>query len=268
MLKSRNKKRQKAEGRRQKTGEKGFSLIELLAALAIFSIMALVLYIAFERTNQVWRHGEYKAQQYQNARTALDMISREMTAAIISTGGPTSFSNTNKPPYFWTVDGTGGTDYDQDQIYFVFPRLNAIYETGYYINDQTAGSGNTTAADDVLVRAYTSDSNSNFDISSTTSSFGSLDNVAFKVTDLNFNFIYKSGSSYQTTTSWDTRMGFTGQSTTASTIDDGKLPAFVEVSIRVVDSDILERFGATPSKTNRKEFRVMIPMGQRSFRNE
>ena len=118
------------------------------------------------------------------------------------------------------------------------------------------------------MRGYTSESNTDFDVSST-GQFGSRDTLAFKVTDLNFNFIYKDSSgTYKTAPSWDTRMGFTGQSTTAGTDDDGKLPDFIEISISVVNKDILEKYNGSPPQSERKEFKIMIPFNQRSFRNE
>ncbi|MBI1884501.1 MAG: hypothetical protein HYS08_09910 [Chlamydiae bacterium] len=244
-------------------------MIELLAAMSVFIIMAFALYVVFDRVNLVWKHGEYKADQYQNARNVLDMMARELTSAVIAVGGPNAFSNNvYGPAYLWSVDGQGGSDYDQDQIFFIFARDNALREVGYYINDQTTGVGNTTAADDVLMRAYTSDTNTDFDITSTGTSFGSYDDTGFKITDLNFNFIYQNGGNYTRTDVWDSRMDYTSASSTSTTVDDGKLPDFIEISIRVVDQEILEKDGISPPQKDRKEFKIMVPMNQRSFRNE
>lgn len=249
----------------------GFSMIELVSALAIFSIMALAMYIVFDRANQVWRHGEYKADQYQNVRSVLDQMSRELTACIIGTGGPASFTSNDpqKRPYLFSVNATqtiSGQSYDRDQIYFVFPRTNTIYEAGYYINDK----GNANGKDDVLKRAYTSGfgaSGTDFDISAT-DQFGSNDDFAFRVTDLDFKFIYKDSSgNYQKADVWDTRFPYYagGGSTTVTAIDDGQLPDWIEISIRVVDQETLDKNNGNPAKADRKEFKTLVPMNQRRF---
>lgn len=261
-------------------------MIELLSALAVFTIMALALYIVFDRANAVWRHGEYKVDQYQATRTALDMMSRELSSAIIATGGSGSIYR----PYLWSVDGTSGSftnpndNFDQDQIYFILSRNNALYEVGYYIDDQ----GTSSPSDDLLRRAYSSETTTDFDISSTWTSgnsacgsFGSCDDFAIKVTDLNFKFIYKvSDNQYsevetlETNRGWDTRMAYeTGLPPlpTSSTTDDGLFPDFIEITLRVVDQAMIEKYNGSnppaPPKADRKEFKIMIPMNQRSFRN-
>ena len=254
----------------------GFTLIELMSALAIFSILTLTLYIVFDRANKIWRHGEISTEQYENARTALDMMAREITSAIIATGGPTSFSSSPiYRPYLWSVYGSAAPDYDRDKIYFIFNRGNALYEVGYYIDEGDP----STAEDNTLKRAYTSAANTDFDISSL-DEFGPTEDVAFKITDLNFKFIYKNNEGiYQIikdeleppNRAWDTRMPYhTGLTPgpTTSTDDDGRLPDFIEISIRMFDKNTWEIHGGAPPKNYRKEFKVMIPMNQRSLRNE
>ncbi len=244
-------------------------MIELLSALAIFSIMGLALYIVFDRANQVWKHGEYKSDQYQNARLALDTMSRELTSCLIGTGGPTSFQdNTNKRPYLWSLDNSqtiSGQTYDRDEIYFTFVRANTIYEVGYSIDDQS----NSNCKDDILRRAYTSGLSSGTDFDIATTDFGSNDDFAFKVTDLDIKFIYKDSSgNYQKANVWDTRMGYlTGGGTTTSgtTIDDGQLPDWIEISMRIVDQETLNKNNGNPAKADRKEFKTLIPMNQRRF---
>jgi prepilin-type N-terminal cleavage/methylation domain-containing protein len=254
----------------------GFTLIELMSALAIFSILTLSLYIVFDRANKIWRHGEISTEHHENARTALDMMAREITSAIIATGGPTSFANPIYRPYLWSVYGNAAPDYDRDEIYFIFNRGNALYEVGYYIDEKDP----STDEDNVLKRAYSSETNTDFDISDIGEFSSTPEDVAFKITDLNFKFIYKSGPNTYTVVedelespnrAWDTRMPHhTGLSPgpTASDIDDGKLPDFIEISVRMYDKDAWEIHEGTPPRDHRKEFKVMIPMNQRSLRNE
>jgi prepilin-type N-terminal cleavage/methylation domain-containing protein len=245
--------------------QKGFTIVELLCAMGIFSIMALALYVVFDRANQVWEQGQFKSEQYQNARAALDMMSREISSAIIAVGGPNSFTTSlYRPPYLVATNGTttiSGTSYDRDDIRFVFPRMDALYQAGYFISDNsTAG----TVSDDTLSRRFSSSSSTNFDLAT----FGTPDKVAFRITDLNFSFIFKSGGSYQTATVWDSRMGYTGVSTTGATTDDGKLPEYIEITMKIADQQALQKYNGNVPDSERKIYKIMVPMNTRSFRND
>jgi prepilin-type N-terminal cleavage/methylation domain-containing protein len=245
--------------------QKGFTIVELLCAMGIFSIMALALYVVFDRANQVWEQGQFKSEQYQNARAALDMMSREISSAIIAVGGPNSFTTSlYRPPYLVSTNGTttiSGTSYDRDDIRFVFPRMDALYQAGYFISDNsTAG----TVSDDTLSRRFSSSSSTNFDLAT----FGTPDKVAFRVTDLNFSFIFKSGGNYQTATVWDSRMGYTGVSTTVGTTDDGKLPEYIEITMKIADQQALQKYNGNVPDSERKIYKIMVPMNTRSFRND
>jgi len=248
--------------------QKGFTIVELLCAMGIFSIMALALYVVFDRANQVWEQGQFKSDQYQNARTALDMMSREISSAIIAVGGPDSFTTSlYRPPYLVSTNPTptmiGGHTYDRDDIRFVFPRLNALYQAGYFISDNGTAAN---VSDDTLNRLYLSESDTNFDLASFTTS----DKVAFRVTDLNFTFIYKhSDGTYQSAAIWDSRMGYTGTSTTAGTTeDDGKLPDYIEITMKIAGQEALQKYDGNVPDAERKVYKIMIPMNSRSFRND
>jgi len=65
----------------------GFTLMELLVAIAIMSIISISCYTAFDTGLKSWRMSEARVERYQNARAALDMMARELQSAFIPTGG-------------------------------------------------------------------------------------------------------------------------------------------------------------------------------------
>lgn len=63
----------------------GFSLIELLVAVAVLSIMLLMLAEMTGTVADTWAKGEARIESYQSARAALELMTREMTPAVVDT---------------------------------------------------------------------------------------------------------------------------------------------------------------------------------------
>ena len=59
---------------------RGVTLIELLVAMVILGIIVTSVYTAFNSSRDSWQVGEVMMQRYQNARGALDMMAREISA--------------------------------------------------------------------------------------------------------------------------------------------------------------------------------------------
>ncbi|MFH0872843.1 MAG: prepilin-type N-terminal cleavage/methylation domain-containing protein, partial [bacterium] len=57
--------------------EKGFTLIETLIASTIFVMVLLGLYVVYETNQSTYMRGEGRANLQQNARVALDQMTRE-----------------------------------------------------------------------------------------------------------------------------------------------------------------------------------------------
>ncbi len=55
-----------------------FTLIELLAAMGVFSLIMLVLISFFSAAQQAWTSSNARADVYENARVALDLMSRDI----------------------------------------------------------------------------------------------------------------------------------------------------------------------------------------------
>ena len=66
-------------------GLRGFTLLELLIAVTIFSIVAVAIYSSFNVGIRAWRKAENSYKVRQEARHALNTIGRELRSAINST---------------------------------------------------------------------------------------------------------------------------------------------------------------------------------------
>ena len=60
----------------------GYSLVEILVSMAILSIIVLVLGMFFDQASKAWTRGERQVTTYDLARSALDILLRDMTVAI------------------------------------------------------------------------------------------------------------------------------------------------------------------------------------------
>ncbi len=176
------------------TGRRGFTLTEILAVIAILSLMVVSLFTMFQQGSGVWRLSAARTEAYMKARQILDMIAREIRGAVLVTAarGPkadpadTSANAKAKRADFVGLNGNNpgsGTESNaatlqdwrtreqpySDQIYFVAPVTNSgkqeLCMIGYWLKDV---DGNTTAPvtpggvpgnsrDDVLVRPYWTD---------------------------------------------------------------------------------------------------------------
>lgn len=65
-----------------------FTLLELLASMAILALMMVMLFSAFNLASKAWLQGENRVETFQQARAALDFISKELSQAIVTTNVP------------------------------------------------------------------------------------------------------------------------------------------------------------------------------------
>ncbi|MBM3862317.1 MAG: prepilin-type N-terminal cleavage/methylation domain-containing protein [Verrucomicrobia bacterium] len=66
----------------------GFTLLELLAAVAILAILSMLLFAAFNEASRAWMFAEGRVETSQQARAAFEMFNRELSGAILSTNPP------------------------------------------------------------------------------------------------------------------------------------------------------------------------------------
>lgn len=70
-----------AEGR-------GFTLIELMVAVAVLSLVTLILTSLVQSTASVWRTGQLRVDNYTKARLALDLAAQDVAGAVLMAGLP------------------------------------------------------------------------------------------------------------------------------------------------------------------------------------
>ena len=62
-----------------------FTLIELLAAISLLSVLLLILASVTESAGSAWRLGRSRVDTFQSARSALEIMARELTPAVVDT---------------------------------------------------------------------------------------------------------------------------------------------------------------------------------------
>lgn len=63
----------------------GFTLVELLAAIALLLTLTAALFAIFNQTSKTWVLAEARTDTFQNARLALDLIARELGSLMVAT---------------------------------------------------------------------------------------------------------------------------------------------------------------------------------------
>jgi prepilin-type N-terminal cleavage/methylation domain-containing protein len=118
---------------------RAFTLIELLASMAILSLIMVMLFSAFEQISKAWTTGESRVEVFTQARAVLDLMSRELSQAV----------TTNNIPFFGqkasTPLGTVPVNLSLDNIAFVASVGDSIadgmdlMEVVYRLSRQKAG---------------------------------------------------------------------------------------------------------------------------------
>lgn len=63
----------------------GFTLVEILVASAILSVLIVLMVTMLNRTSQMWQYHQSKAEQFRGARVAFDAINRSLSQATLNT---------------------------------------------------------------------------------------------------------------------------------------------------------------------------------------
>lgn len=97
---------------KDKATRKYFSLVELMAVMAILSILILVAFQFFSTTQNTWIVTDAKKSTFEDARIALDLISRDIESAYYGDG--------SAPFWHWNGSRPGGwKEYRNELLAFV-----------------------------------------------------------------------------------------------------------------------------------------------------
>lgn len=119
---------------RRIAGASAFTLIELLIAISILSLLVVVLSSLLGGVSRAWTAGEQQVQAFQDGRAALDLISRELAQAVISPRLQFVHNPGKLDPLL-----TGGVAQvaNTDSLFWQAPRASDsagnLFETGYYL---------------------------------------------------------------------------------------------------------------------------------------
>ncbi len=223
--------------------KRGLTLLEIVVVVTIFSIIATMVFMVFRPALESWRRTESHSEIYQNARTALDMMARDLSAAILSTSDSSITFRGFNGSSPWRTNSIG------DEVYFV-AALNPtdpsakfeLCKVGYWLDGKGTA---TTSKDDELIRYYdiqtVSPPNYDFSANSTRSA-----KIALYVTYLNVRYYDSTAATWKDT--WN-----------SAGAESGRLPRMVEITITV-----REPVPLNPSDPKTQQFltNVFIPAGQ------
>jgi prepilin-type N-terminal cleavage/methylation domain-containing protein len=175
---------------------RAFTLTEILAVMAILSLIIVSLFTIFRQGTETWRLSSARTEAYIKARQILEMMAREMQSAVMITAArgpgaePTQIrslkradfvglngENTGAPGaqnlvtlQHWRDYGSYKEQPYSDQIYFVAPLTNSgkqdLCMIGYWVRDSMQPQTNKPlgtndvpqdAKDDVLMKNYLTD---------------------------------------------------------------------------------------------------------------
>lgn len=108
----------------QRSRRRGFTLIEIMAAMSILMVIVLVLGNIFTDSTRIWQLGTKRAQNLGEGRAVMDFLVRELSQAFAD--NIVSFRlNSDQPLY-------GVTSYGwlSDEVYFLMALRNPGYQTG------------------------------------------------------------------------------------------------------------------------------------------
>ena len=171
-----------------------FTLVELLAAMAVLAMLMAAIFGIFNQTSKAWLLAENRTETFQGARLAMDMISRDLESAIVGThtnsagpipvtsipfitfkdsgtatiaGNPVGFTPAYSPNLVSTPPN--------DAIFFVTQAPDSrsgggyfdLAECGYYVAFATvsgSGSGGMTKGNYYLLRHYVRSNDTGWDL--------------------------------------------------------------------------------------------------------
>ena len=64
---------------------RGFTLIEVLVSVSLIAYLMVILFSATDAASHAWRDGQARTDAFQSGRTTLEIMSRELTPAVVDT---------------------------------------------------------------------------------------------------------------------------------------------------------------------------------------
>jgi hypothetical protein len=215
--------------------------VELLAAMAVLTLLVAALFGAFNQAQKVWLTGENRVQTFQSARATLEFMARELSQAVASTN--LMFYGTPTSVYFVAPLSTSATDHgDLCEVGYEFDGSSGVWKITRRFTAPT--TANTTPGG--AWNIYAANWNTSWDPDPVTQACLASNCV------LNLGFEY-----------------FGAAGSLGSNYSGTNLPRAVQITIDVIDARSAERFrlssAAAITNENRRTFTTVaqLPNGRR-----
>lgn len=94
-----------------------FTLLEMLVATAVFSMMSVLLFSIINDATKLWRDQQSREDGFREARAALNFLSRDIQASLISTNPNWFYTTSNRVAFLTTLPSNSqGTGLDRGDI--------------------------------------------------------------------------------------------------------------------------------------------------------
>lgn len=139
---------------RKQNNENGFTLVELLIAMGISSIVIASIYMVFMAQQNSYYAQDQTARMQQNIRGGMNLLTREVMAAgydLSGTAGATITQATNNSLRF-TLDLNEDGDIDlpgEDIQYDRFPNVDGIWCLGRLVQNVTQTANRASVAENI-----------------------------------------------------------------------------------------------------------------------
>jgi prepilin-type N-terminal cleavage/methylation domain-containing protein len=95
-----------------------FTLIEMMASVAILGMMMFLLFAAFNQTSKAWLQGESRVETFSSARAALDYMSRELAQAMVNTNALQFFGTNTAVAFIAPAGDNYGARVDMAEVVY------------------------------------------------------------------------------------------------------------------------------------------------------
>lgn len=116
------------------SGGRAFSLIELMVAMGILSILMLMMTVLLDQVQKSWRYSESRISQFREARVAFDLMTKNIGQASLNT--------------YWDL-----ADQDKDGLYDGYYRTSELHFITLDGTSINAGGGQTIVGQSVFFQA-------------------------------------------------------------------------------------------------------------------
>ncbi|MEI9997965.1 MAG: prepilin-type N-terminal cleavage/methylation domain-containing protein [Verrucomicrobiota bacterium] len=116
-----------------------FTLVEMLVALAVVSILVLLITSVLTQLNRMWAQSQSQTQRQQSGRALLNFLARDIAKAML----PLSLTSQASLQFVINPPALSGSGYNnRDNIFFQAPvavdeRAGELAEVGYFVQWQT-----------------------------------------------------------------------------------------------------------------------------------